>query len=145
MKVTGELGKQLDSLADMVTSGVVPGIVMMQLFIKADNKAIDEGLITVTKCFAAGGATTLSYIGFLITLASAYRLAKFNIDTRQTDSFIGVPTPANTLLVLSLPLILEFQHTAFLESFILNKWFLIGFTLLIASAFVLCKVITLLF
>ena len=48
----------------------------------------------------------LPLIGLLVTLASCYRLAKFNIDTRQTDSFIGLPTPANTLLILSLPLIL---------------------------------------
>ena len=53
---------------------------------------------------------------FSLALMSAYRLAKFNIDTRQTDSFIGVPTPANGLLIASLPLILQFQpeYTAYI-------------------------------
>jgi CDP-diacylglycerol--serine O-phosphatidyltransferase len=68
-------------------------------------------------------------IGLIIVIASAYRLAKFNVDTRQTSGFIFLPTPANTLLILSLPLILQFQFSDLAESIILNKWFLIGMTL----------------
>jgi len=74
-------------------------------------------------------------IGMLIIIASAFRLAKFNIDIRQTDSFIGLPTPANTLLIISLPLIFEFQYTAFIESVIFNQWFLLGVTFI--SSFLL--------
>ena len=117
LKVQGELGLQLDSLADMVTSGLVPGLVMFYLFDlgKSDASVFDN---------------YLPYLGLLITLASAYRLAKFNIDSNQTDSFIGLPTPANALLILSLPLIMEFQNSDIMNAIILNKWFLIGVTLL---------------
>ena len=97
LDVHSELGLQLDSLADMVTSGLVPGLVMFYL-LKLGNPD--------TSSFSA----YLPYVGLLITLASAYRLANFNIDDNQTDSFIGLPTPANTLLILSLPLIMEFQN-----------------------------------
>ena len=69
-------------------------------------------------------------IGLLITLGSAYRLAKFNIDDRQTSSFIGLPTPANAIFILSLPLILIFQPEAWIVEIILNKWFLVVITIL---------------
>ena len=78
--VSSPLGLQLDSLADMVTSGVVPGFVMFKMLTNSVNS--DPSLIY------------LPYFGFIITLGSCYRLANFNIDTRQTDSFIGLPTPA---------------------------------------------------
>ena len=70
------------------------------------------------------------FFGFLITLASAYRLAKFNTDEDQLDSFKGLPTPANALLVVSLPLILLYQGNDYLNGIILNPWFLIGHTIL---------------
>jgi CDP-diacylglycerol--serine O-phosphatidyltransferase len=79
--------------------------------------------------------SVLPFFGFLITLASAYRLAKFNIDENQVSSFIGLPTPANALFILSLPLILFYQGNDFLNEVLLNKWFLIGLTLL--SSFLL--------
>lgn len=133
LNVQSELGLQLDSLADMVTSGLVPGIVMFQLFNLADstwiefsyNAAVGSSALLVQNSF-------LPFFGLLITLASAYRLAKFNISTNQSDSFIGLPTPANTLLILSFPLILEFQNNDLINALILNKWFLIGITLLSA-------------
>jgi CDP-diacylglycerol--serine O-phosphatidyltransferase len=65
----------------------------------------------------------------LVTLASCYRLANFNIDSRQTESFIGLPTPANTLFILSLPMILLTNDVAWVNDLILNPWFLIGLTL----------------
>ena len=94
LKVQSELGVQLDSLADMVTSGLVPGLVLFHLFGLAPQASWD------TQGF-------LPYVGLFVTLASAYRLAKFNISTNQSDSFIGVPTPANALLIISLPSILK--------------------------------------
>jgi len=66
----------------------------------------------------------------LITLASAYRLVNFNLDKDQSDTFIGLPTPANALLILSLPLIMEYQNNDLFNAVILNKWFLIAVTLL---------------
>jgi CDP-diacylglycerol--serine O-phosphatidyltransferase len=94
-KVSGPLGLQLDSLADMVTSGVVPGFVMFKMM-QNSSTYMSEGYLQF-----------FPYLGFIITLGSCFRLAKFNIDTRQTDSFIGLPTPANALFILSLPLVLE--------------------------------------
>jgi CDP-diacylglycerol--serine O-phosphatidyltransferase len=88
--VAGPLGVQLDSLADMVTSGVVPGYVMYKLMLHND---------------VFGTESYLPYLGFIITLGACYRLANFNIDTRQSDSFIGLPTPANALFFASLPMI----------------------------------------
>lgn len=98
-KVQSELGKQLDSLADMVTSGVVPGVVMVQMLLKASQKAPLMSLQGVDNF------PVEILFGFAITLASCYRLANFNIDENQKENFIGVPTPANTLFIVSLPLI----------------------------------------
>ena len=69
-------------------------------------------------------------VGLLIPLASAYRLAKFNLDEDQQTYFKGLPVPANTLLILALPLTLEYQNSDLLNSIIVNKWFLVGLTLL---------------
>ena len=87
--VAGPLGVQLDSLADMVTSGVAPGFLMFCLLSHHNFY----------------GYNFVPYFGFIITLGACYRLAKFNIDTRQSELFIGLPTPANTLFFMSLPLI----------------------------------------
>ena len=86
--VSSPIGKELDSLADMVTFGVVPGLIMARLIQSAQG--LDFPLLEAPYFFV---------IGFLITIFSALRLAKFNIDTRQSDNFYGVPTPAMTLLV----------------------------------------------
>ncbi|MBT3587352.1 MAG: phosphatidylserine synthase [Flavobacteriaceae bacterium] len=137
LHVQSEIGKQLDSLADMVSFGLVPGLVMFQLLNKAiAPQALETGFenIEIIKGLASG-MSFIPFIGMLIIIASAFRLAKFNIDIRQSDSFIGLPTPANTLLIISLPLIFEFQYTAFIESVIFNQWFLIGVTII--SSFLL--------
>lgn len=130
LNVKSELGLQLDSLADMITSGVVPGIVMFQLFRKAlpaDSNPPEDW--EVGQDLLEWNIPVFALFGLLVTLASGYRLAKFNIDERQTDSFIGLPTPANALLILSLPLILIFQPQPELVAIILNPWFLVGLTL----------------
>jgi len=129
LKVQGELGKQLDSLADVVTSGVVPGIVMFQLLRTKNSLEIFNTEIISWK---TSEVELLPYVGLLITLAAAYRLAKFNIDERQTNSFIGLPTPAAALVVLSLPLILTYSSLEFAVNLIENKWFLIVLTFLLS-------------
>lgn len=113
-QVTSPLGLQLDSLADMVTCGVVPGYVMFMLMQKAQNPAF----------------LFLPYLGFIITLGACYRLANFNIDTRQTDSFIGLPTPANALFILSLPLILHYSESLIVLEILTNQFVLILITVL---------------
>jgi CDP-diacylglycerol--serine O-phosphatidyltransferase len=125
-----DVGLEFDSLADMITSGVAPAIVMVQLL----NESFFGNTLNIAETFSADGwnlgmTNYLPLIGLVIAVASGYRLAKFNVDTRQTTSFIGLPTPANALLILSLPLILHFQSSDWIEEIILNKWFLIGLTL----------------
>lgn len=127
-KVEGELGLQLDSLADVVTSGVVPGMVMFQMLHKLEHWNTGERWVEAGLSWES--LSLLPFLGFAITLASAFRLAKFNIDTRQTTSFIGLPTPANALLILSLPLIVQFQNYAIAETLITNTWFLLALTAL---------------
>ncbi len=135
LNVKSEIGVQLDSLADMVTSGLVPGIVMFQLLNMAHTggwNGIFSWDETENMLWMGGKVAPLSFFGFVITLASAHRLAKFNVDENQVSSFKGLPTPANALLILSLPLILLFHQNDALNTVILNEWFLIGMTILSA-------------
>lgn len=90
LKVTSDIGKDLDSLADMVTFSIVPSLVMYHMI-----------------SASSGSLSWLKYLGLLIAVFSALRLAKFNNDTRQGDSFYGLPTPANAFFCCSLPLLLE--------------------------------------
>ncbi|MCE6991634.1 CDP-diacylglycerol--serine O-phosphatidyltransferase [Dyadobacter sp. CY323] len=94
LKVSSAIGKDLDSLADMVTFGVLPSIIVYQLLMQSI-----PDLFGIWKAYAA----------MIIAIFSAIRLAKFNNDPRQSDSFIGVPTPANAMLIASLPLIVHTQ------------------------------------
>lgn len=86
LKVGSQLGAELDSLADMVTFGIVPAYLAFEWLNEFDY-------------------TVFNYLAFIIAVFSAIRLAKFNIDTRQSESFIGLPTPSNALFWISLPLI----------------------------------------
>lgn len=128
-KVESPVGKELDSLADVVTSGLAPGIIMMQMLYMASQENVPVQLWE-EQSMQLDAQTFLPLLGLLITLASAYRLAKFNIDERQTTSFIGLPTPANALWILSLPLILIYQPSEIATELLLNKWVLIFLTLL---------------
>ena len=143
LKVQSEFGIQLDSLADMVTSGIVPGIVMFQLFMRSIHKDWTNGLSceignwmtledTASMTLAGLKIHPLPFIGLLLTLTAAYRLAKFNIDERQSAYFIGLPTPAMALFVLSLPVILLYSDITFLKELITNKYFLIVTTLVLS-------------
>ncbi|TYB77016.1 CDP-alcohol phosphatidyltransferase family protein [Bizionia myxarmorum] len=132
LNVSGPLGVQLDSLADMVTSGLVPGVVMFKMLHLSLGKPVAEGseaLWSGANFWEGLDYAPLAFVGFLITLSSAYRLAKFNIDEDQQSYFKGLPTPANALLILSLPLIIEFQNNDLMNSLILNPWFLVFVTL----------------
>ncbi|GGG52868.1 CDP-alcohol phosphatidyltransferase family protein [Bizionia arctica] len=132
LNVQSPLGIQLDSLADMVTSGLVPGIIMFKLLVLASDSS---DLISFSSDWNSVmhwqefQFVPIAFIGFFITMASAYRLAKFNIDEDQQSYFKGLPTPANTLLIISLPLIMEFQNNDLINAIILNSWFLVILTL----------------
>jgi CDP-diacylglycerol--serine O-phosphatidyltransferase len=128
LKAQSPIGLQLDSLADMVTSGVVPGVVIFQMLANIADLQDDYNLSSDR--FYMG---ILPFAGFIITLASCYRLAKFNIDTRQTDSFIGLPTPANALFIMSLPLILSNSDgDGFIFDTLSNPYVLVGISILSA-------------
>ena len=134
--VQSELGVQLDSLADMITSGLVPGLVMCQMLAMSLSGGWNSGSFFAEALARDGWVHAwLPFSGLLITLGSAWRLARFNIDENQVSSFVGLPTPANALLIISLPLILMYNGSEFTSSILLNPWFLGGLTLL--SAFLL--------
>lgn len=89
LKVSSPIGKELDSLADVVSFGFLPGVIWYQLLKNATDHQY------------------LPYLGFVVTVFSAVRLAKFNLDERQTQDFIGLNTPMNAFFVMSLPFIAE--------------------------------------
>lgn len=115
-KVSSPIGKELDSLADMVSFGVLPGIMMFQLIAQSATDA------------------WMPYAALSLVIFSALRLAKFNVDTRQSDSFIGVPTPANALFITALPFVPEGFN-----GFLSNPWALVAivalFSFLMVSPF----------
>lgn len=113
LKVSSEMGKQLDSLSDVVSFGVAPGMILYQILRIAIMKESD----------AVETSSAWAYAAFAIPCFAAYRLAKFNLDTRQQYGFRGVPTPAVGLLIASFPLIL--YHNYFdgaINNLLLNKW-----------------------
>lgn len=121
LKVESELGKQLDSLADMVTFGLVPGIIMYELIARsyyASYDAFDYPILY----FAAG---------FLVTLFGAWRLARFNIDETQKTVFRGLPIPSMALIIASLPLII-IKDEAGMADLLNNKWILFLIVILLS-------------
>ena len=119
LKVKSELGKQLDSLSDLISFGMLPGIILFYLL----NNIFSE---------ADNFIKFVPYVAFLIPLFSALRLAKFNIDDRQTESFIGLPTPANAIFIGSIPLILVQQNESIINNLLSNPGFLIILILLLS-------------
>lgn len=119
-KATSKMGEQLDSLSDMVSFGVAPGMILYQLlrlsFAQEEN-GLDVSALALLPAF-------------LFTAAAAWRLAKFNISTEQTNSFKGVPTPSAGLLIASLPLVIWYGY--FSNQIFINKWFLYGVIVLIS-------------
>lgn len=110
-----DLGKQLDSLADMVTFGVTPGVVLYNLFIgQAEQEIFSSPMLF----------HILKYFPFIVTVFAAFRLAKFNVDTRQSNSFLGLPTPAAGIFITSFPLIVRFDHFG-LTPILTNPYFIL--------------------
>ncbi len=128
LNAKSKFGKELDSLADVVSFGVAPGFIMFYLI------QINSFQLTLS----ISQFNYLPFIAFIIPLFSALRLAKFNIDTRQEEIFYGLPTPANAILIASLPLILyaEPAYTIFdlssIQSLISNSYFLILLTVVLS-------------
>lgn len=121
-KATSEMGKQLDSLADVVSFGVAPGMILFQL-LRISFARNPQGLDTPEWWLMPA---------FILPMAAAWRLARFNIDPGQAYGFKGMPTPAVGLLVASLPLILLYDRSGMLQSVILTPWVLYGLILLLS-------------
>ena len=127
-KVSGPLGIQLDSLADAVTSGIVPGFIMYKLI--ENTLGTDNALFFSSNEFSiAQLQSVIPFFGFLITIAAVYRLAKFNISEDQKHYFIGLPTPANAIFIASLAMFITDNQFAVLN-YIDTTWFLLVVTLL---------------
>lgn len=127
LKVSSPIGKELDSLADMVTFGLVPGLIVLRYL--ADNEGIDAFEISSFL------EHPILFIAFMIPIFSALRLAKFNVDDRQQYGFRGVPTPASALWFISIPLILNYMpyHLGWSgEKAFVSNGYLIGSTIVIS-------------
>ena len=119
--VSSEMGKQLDSLADVVSFGVAPSLIIYQFLrisYAAEENGMDVYLIWLVPAL-------------FIAAAAAYRLAKFNLDNSQQYGFKGVPTPAIGILIASFPLIYWNTDNTFILGLITNKWFLYGVILVL--------------
>ncbi|MDX2303449.1 MAG: CDP-alcohol phosphatidyltransferase family protein [Microscillaceae bacterium] len=126
LKASSESGKQLDSLADLVTFGVLPGMIFFQILTDIQYLEViyDES--------QGSNFAYLAYTALLIPVFSALRLAKFNLDNRQSNHFKGLPTPASALLVASFPWILETNYLSTGDFLHQNSWILVFFIFLIA-------------
>jgi CDP-diacylglycerol--serine O-phosphatidyltransferase len=112
-KATSEMGKQLDSLADLVSFGVAPGLIVYE-FLRLSYSGQPNGV-----------EVSMAYLlpAFIIPCAAAYRLARFNLDTMQQYGFKGMPAPAAGLLIASFPLLYWFSKNATVVDLLQNKWF----------------------
>ncbi len=125
-RASSEMGKQLDSLADVVSFGVAPGLILYQ-FLRLSFAQQEDGLdISIGWLLPA----------FIIPCAAAWRLAKFNIDTSQQYGFKGMPTPAAGLLIASLPLIFFYGNQSTINQLLANKWVLYAIITIISCLMV---------
>ena len=121
-KASSEMGKQLDSLADVVSFGVAPSMILYQ-FLRMSLAREEDGL----------NASIIWLVpAFVLAAAGAWRLARFNLDDSQSFGFKGVPIPAIGLLVASLPLIYWNNQTQFIVEILFNKWSLYGLIVLLS-------------
>lgn len=123
LNAASELGKQLDSLSDVVSFGVAPAVILYQFlrlsFMQEEN-AFDTNFLWLTPAF-------------LVAAAAAFRLGRFNLDNSQASGFKGVPVPAVGMLIASLPVIAHFNYfDGALNSLLFNKWFLYGLILIVS-------------
>lgn len=114
LKAYSPLGAQLDSLSDVVSFGVAPSFIIYHY------------LQSASMSVSVSGFNIIPFAAFFLAIFAALRLAKFNIDERQTTSFIGLPTPAMGLFVASLPFTLQKESLSFMGGLITNSYFLLA-------------------
>lgn len=121
-KAGSEMGKQLDSLADLVSFGVAPGLIIYQL-LRLSFAQQEGGIETLIIWLAPA---------FILPCAAAWRLARFNLDTSQSFTFKGMPVPAVGIFVASLPLIYWNVNEVWIQELLLNQWFLYAIIFLLS-------------
>ena len=130
LKASSEMGKQLDSLADVVSFGVAPGMIVFE-FLRRSYASEQNGL----------DINTLYLLpAFIIPCAGAYRLARFNIDTEQSYGFKGVPIPAAGLLIASFPLMYWYSNSEWVVNLLQNKWF--WYALIVAVSYLMVSTLS---
>ena len=112
LKTESPMGKQLDSFSDFLTSGVVPGIIMYKLLVKS---GLSEKLILPNLFYFNFYLSPISLVGFLVTIATAFRLSKFNLMENEHKYFVGLPAPANCIMIIGLPFVFEILGEKFLS------------------------------
>ena len=125
--VESALGVQLDSMADLVTSGLAPGMIMHQLFLLSGVKSIDVTLHLLDDFQLIFSLAPLAWVAYLIPLGAAVRLAKFNLLTESLPYFKGLPAPACAFLIMGLPLLFFHPNLTYFQSYLLQLFTLIVF------------------
>ena len=125
--VESALGVQLDSMADLVTSGLAPGMIMHQLFLLSGVKSIDVTLHLLDDFQLIFSLAPLAWVAYLIPLGAAVRLAKFNLLTESLPYFRGLPAPACALLIMGLPLLFFHPNLTYFQPYLLQPFTLIVF------------------
>ena len=115
------IGKELDSLADVVSFGVAPAFILLNVF-------------TYHIPYLDASLTWIKFSAFLVPIFAALRLAKFNIDTRQSEMFFGLPSPSTGIFVAALPLI--FLTDGFLKPYLINPWIIAGIAVFLSGMMV---------
>ncbi len=123
LDVVTKFGKHLDSITDVITSGVVPGVVVYQLFKLSGNKVSDFEM-SIFGYDLIFSLSPISFIAFIITIGSAIRLSRFNTSIK-IDDFIGLPTPANAIFFTALPVLINSEFLTESKGIFLNNYFLI--------------------
>lgn len=134
LNVTSDLGLQLDSLADVITSGFTPGIVVYQLFIRSGILVNDFKINFFSETIVFSVAP-LALVAFLLPIGAAYRLGRFNLLNNKSSDFFGLPTPANALFFCSLPLMIAHPSFSFIAPFFKSAYVLIF--LIVLSVFLM--------
>ncbi len=125
LNVQSPLGKELDSLADVITFGLAPAAMLFTI----QQQATGTGTFRTD---LPAGQMVIQLLPFILPVFAGLRLAKFNIDERQTHRFIGLPVPANGLMVLAMPFVLNYQHDSFLITWMESSWFIPTYTIAVS-------------
>jgi CDP-diacylglycerol---serine O-phosphatidyltransferase len=125
LKAQSPIGKELDSLADLITFGLAPAALLFGI----QEQFGGSGPMTPDQ---PAGTIIIRLLPFLLPVFAALRLARFNIDERQSHQFIGLPTPANGLMVLALPLAMYYQPDSFLISWLSKDLFIPAYSIIVS-------------